>query len=134
MHLLDWHWKTKQTKNSFKYFTQSITKLFLKTQIYNQIWWKKEIELKPYKYVNKHILLFFKIKSFGAEKKTRALTFSRFKSFPWTLTRLGSTLWPLGLLGSNPNSMPATWGNRPSSLGYADTPFSKACSSCWPVV
>lgn len=50
------------------------------------------------------------------------------------MTRVGSTLWPLGLLGSNPNSMPATWGNRPSSLGYADTPFSKAWSSCWPVV
>lgn len=85
-------------------------------------------------WTNKNILHLLEIKSFGAEKQTRALTFSGFKSFPWTLTRLGSTLWPLGLLGSNPNSMPATWGNRPSSLGYADTPFSKAWSSCWPVI
>lgn len=51
---------------------------------------------------------------------------------PWTLTCLGSIRWPGGFIGSNPNEMPDTWGNRPSSVGYIDTPFSRAATTWRP--
>jgi len=49
-------------------------------------------------------------------------------------TNFGSTLFPGGFVGSNANRRPETWGNLPSSLGYCETPFSRASIICAPDV
>lgn len=52
------------------------------------------------------------------------LWYSRYSS--WIFIIFGSTLCPTGLDGSKANSIPATCGNRPSSFGNMETPFSRA--------
>lgn len=50
------------------------------------------------------------------------------------LTNAGSTRCPGGLLGSKAKLTPATWGKRPSNLGYMDTPFSSASKMSLPKI